>query len=400
MLGTSNTSALLSRRAMQSRSSAIRELLRLTEQPHILSLAGGLPNPAGFPIQEMRKTAHRLLDPGSETAAKALQYGPTEGIDQLRQMVAERFNWPASGVVITTGSQQALDLVGSTLIDPGDIVVVESPSYVGAMQAFNGWDPQLVGITGDRHGLRTDLLEERLRRGLEPKFVYVVSNFSNPSGATLSDARRVHLADLADRFGFLIVEDDPYGELRWNGVAPAPLRTRSDRVISLGTASKILAPGLRVGWAALPAWLVDPFVRAKQGADLHTSTLNQYLAYELLSDVFAQRARLVGSVARYQEQAIALHSALQTELGSAIEVAPADGGMFLWGRMTADFIDTEILLQRAIEFGVAFVPGSAFFVPDQAAMSREYLRLSFATLDPSEFVEAARRLKSAVESFA
>ncbi len=400
MTGTANTPVLLSHRATQSRSSVIRELLKLTEQPHILSLAGGLPNPAGFPIQEIRKAAQRLLDPSGETAAKALQYGPTEGVEQLRHLVAEHFNCPATGVIITTGSQQALDLIGRTLIDPGDVVVVESPSYVGAMQAFNGWDPQLVGIPGDRHGLRTDLLEERLRHGLEPKFVYVVANFSNPSGATLSDARRVHLADLADRFGFVIVEDDPYGELRWEGTEPAPLRARSERVISLGTASKILAPGLRVGWAAMPQWLVDPFVRAKQGADLHTSTLNQYLAYELLSDVSGQRARLGASVARYQQQAMALHSALVSELGSAIDVAPAAGGMFLWARMTADFTDTEILLQRAIEHGVAFVPGSAFFVPDQASMSRDYLRLSFATLDPDSLAEAARRLKAAVESFA
>lgn len=395
-------SSRLSERARGATSSAIRDLLKLTEQPGILSLAGGLPNAGSFPVAELRRAAMELLDASGTYGPGALQYGRTEGITPLRELVAAHRISPTDPehVVITTGSQQAIDLLGRVLIDRGDVVVVESPSYVGALQALRAYDPQLVGVPGDGEGIDTEALERLLAGGLRPVACYVVANFANPTGATLSAVRRAHLLELARRYEFVILEDDPYGELRFRGTPTTPIRDlpgAADHVVALGTVSKVLAPGLRVGWAVLPEWLVSPLVIAKQAVDLHTSTLSQHLAVALLSDAEAQAERVRANAARYGRHAEALHAALGRHLGEVLEVRPVDGGMFLWACCTDPSADTAAMLPLAVDAGVAYVPGTAFSVgDDDAAVLARHLRMSFATLEPEQFDEAARRLALAL----
>ncbi len=254
----------------------------------------------------------------------------------------------------------------------------------------------MVGIDGDDAGLRTDLLEERLRGGLRPRFVYVVTNFANPTGATLSVERRVHLAGLAERFGFVIVEDDPYGALRWRGEVLAPIRAWSDRVVTLGTASKVLAPGLRVGWLTAPDWLVPSIVVAKQGTDLHTSTLNQWLVHDLLADRPWLDAHIARLVDVYRMRAAALTGALDRE-GAPLSTSVPDGGMFVWARLADSDASATALLADALVGGVAFVPGAAFR-PDGA--DDERLRLCFTTLAPAQLDEAAARLAATLAGHA
>jgi 2-aminoadipate transaminase len=394
--------SLLSHRALGATSSAIRDLLRLTEQPGILSLAGGLPAAASFPTAALRDQAVKVLADDGPYGPQALQYGRTEGVTELREVVAARSGEDPSAVVITTGSQQALDLIGRCLIDPGDVVVVESPSYIGALQALRAYDPAFEPIPGDHAGIDTDLLETRLRAGLRPTLCYVVSNFANPTGASLSLDRRVHLLALAQEFGFLVVEDDPYGELRFRGEFVPSIRSlagAAQHVASVRTVSKTVAPGLRVGWAVLPEWLFDPVVVAKQAVDLHTSTVAQFLALGLLADEEAHAARVRETSARYGRQAEALTSALQRNVGDAIDLSAVDGGMFLWGRFVDPSVDTSELLVAALRHGVAFVPGAAFYASrpgDMEPVPHSYLRMSFATLSADRFDEAAKRLGAAI----
>ena len=386
------TADLLSERARTARSSAVRDLLRLTEQPHVLSLAGGLPAPQMLPVEAIRRATLEVLD---RLGPAALQYGPTEGISPLRAMVGARLGDPAlsEGTVITTGSQQALDLVARVLLDPGDVVVAETPTYLGALSALHWQQPVIEGVIGDRDGMRTDVLADRLADGLRPKMVYVVTEFANPTGATMSLERRHHLAALAERYGFVIVEDDPYGALRFRGTRHPPIRTWSDRVVTLGSASKVLAPGLRVGWLTAPDWLARPVVIAKQAADLHTATLNQQLVLAMLGDDEWFSAHVAAIVAFYGIRAECLQRSLRVHLGDAIEFSAPDGGMFVWGQMTDPLLLTGPLLERAVEQGVAFVPGSAF---RHDAVDDGTLRLCFTTLDAEQLDEAARRLARAV----
>ncbi|MBI5088617.1 MAG: PLP-dependent aminotransferase family protein [Actinobacteria bacterium] len=393
---------LLSHRAATSTSSAIRDLLRLTEQPGILSLAGGLPSAAGFPLAALRSAAATVLDATGPYGASALQYGRTEGISELRELVAARCAARAEHVVITTGSQQALDLLGRCLIDPGDVVVVESPSYVGALQALRGHGAHFEAVPGDHHGLDTTELERRLVGGLRPVMCYVVPNFANPTGATLPLDRREHLLALAHRFGFVIVEDDPYGGLRFRGAhVPAihDLPGADQHVALVRSTSKTLAPGLRIGWAVLPDWLVDAVVIAKQAVDLHTPTLSQHLALALLADETAHAERIAQITRRYARQAEALQHALARHLGDELDITPADGGMFVWGRFADPTVDTTAMLPDAIAQGVAYVPGAAFHADTaDADVPRHEVRLSFATLPAAEFDEAARRLAAALRA--
>jgi 2-aminoadipate transaminase len=394
---------LLSHRAQTSTSSVIRDLLRLTEQPGILSLAGGLPAASSFPLDELRAAALTILDGAGPYGPGALQYGRTEGVSELRALLAERSGADAANVVVTTGSQQALDLIGRCVIDPGDVVVVESPSYVGALQALRAYAPTFEPVPGDADGIDTVELQQRLAAGLRPTACYVVANFANPTGSTLSLERRQQLLALARQYDFLIIEDDPYGELRFRGQTVPAIRDlpdAADHVALVRSTSKTLAPGLRIGWAVLPDWLVDAVVVAKQAVDLHTSTLSQHLALAVLTDSDAHRQRIATIAQAYARQAEALHSALVRHLGEQLHLTPVDGGMFLWGRLTDGTIDAAQLLPVAVEHGVAFVPGAAFHVarpgdpPDQ--VPHDELRMSFATLAPETFDEAARRLAAAL----
>jgi 2-aminoadipate transaminase len=366
-------------------SSAIRELLALVDRPGVISLAGGLPSPGLFPVEETRSAIDELLrrDPGR------LQYSSTEGDPELREWIAGRHGVRADRVIVTHGSQQALDLVSRATLEPGDPVALADPGYVGAIQAMRLSGGCLVGLPTDGEGLCVEVLAERLGAGLRPRLVYVVPNFHNPTGASLSGRRARRLAGLADRYGFLIVEDDPYGEIRFSGVAAAPLASLTDRVVSIGTISKVLFPGLRVGWVVAPASLAPALALVKQAVDLHTATLAQSVALHLLRRPGFLAGHVRSLRAYYESQASILTGALGQALGDHLEITPAEGGLFLWARVRRDDVDTEALLPTAVDQGVAYVPGSAFSV---TAPHRAELRLSYATVTPGELEEGARRL--------
>ncbi|MFN8052078.1 MAG: PLP-dependent aminotransferase family protein [Acidimicrobiales bacterium] len=383
---------LLSNRARSSTSSVIRDLLHLVDRPDMLSLAGGLPAPELLPTERVADAAARLLaDPVA--GRRALQYGPTEGMAELREVVAARLGVVPGSLVITTGSQQGVDLVARALVDPGDVVVVESPSYLGSLQSFRANGASLVAIDGDGDGLRVDLLAAAIEDGLRPKVVSVVTNFANPTGATLSLDRRSALAELADRWGFLVIEDDPYGELRWRGVHLPPISSFTDRAASLGSASKVLSPGLRLGWLRGPAWLLDAVVRMKQSADLHTSSLDQLLAADVLGDGPFVTAHVDRIRAVYAHRSGVLTDALAATFGDRLDVRTPDGGMFVWARWR-DGRDATDLFGAAVAAGVAFVPGSAFAV-DAAAQgdaTAASMRMCFTTLDDDDLRAAVGRL--------
>ncbi|HSL56583.1 MAG TPA: PLP-dependent aminotransferase family protein [Acidimicrobiales bacterium] len=389
----------LSQRVRDLRSSEIRDLLRLTEAPHVLSLAGGLPDPAGFPTAALARAAATVAgDPA------ALQYGATEGLGELREHIAARAGErlgrivPVDEVVVTTGSQQGLDLVARALCDPGDVVVVEDPGYLGALQALRAAGVRVVGVPVDDDGLRVDSLDALLRDGLRPRLVYTVPTFSNPTGATLSAERRAALAALADRHGVVVVEDAPYEDLRFRGASLPPVAAGTDRVVSLGSFSKTIAPGLRVGWARGPVDVVRALVTLKQATDLHTSTLAQHLVLALLRRPGWLDAHIAASAASYARREAALAAALVAALGERITVRRPDGGMFTWATLTgpspdAPPPDTRALLVTALDHDVAFVPGDAFAVdrPQPGA-----LRLSFATVAVEQIDEAVARLARAL----
>jgi 2-aminoadipate transaminase len=372
-------------------SSAIRDLLAVAERPDVISLAGGLPIAERFPVHAIREASEHVL---TEDPTGALQYAATVGYEPLRAWVAERNGAAPDEVVITHGSQQALELLVRTLVDPGTTVALTDPAYIGAVQAFRLSGAELLGIPRDGDGMRVDVLAERLAAGARPALVYVVSDIDNPSGTTLPDDRRRALAALADRYGFWIVDDDPYGELRWSGERPRPLRALSDRVITLGTTSKVLAPGLRVGWAVAPAAIVDEVVVLKQAVDLQTATFAQRIAHRLFSQPEFLDPHLEGVRSAYRVQAEALSAALRLELGERIAFAEPHGGMFLWARV--EDVDARRLLGFALERGTAFVPGIEFAVDPRLA-TPDRLRLSFATATPSDLHEAASRLALAVQ---
>jgi 2-aminoadipate transaminase len=377
----------LSRSAAAVRSSVIRDLLHLTEQPHILSLAGGLPATEAFPVGDVQAATTRVLGEGPG----GLQYSTTEGHPPLRTWIAEQCGHGVdpSQVLVTAGSQQALDLIARALLDPGDVVVIDDPGYLGAIQALSLAEPELVPVPVDGDGMRVDRLADLLAGGVRPKLCYTVGAFQNPTGATLADDRRRALADLADRYGFLVVEDDPYGHLRWSGTAPVALHAMTDRCVRLGTFSKIVAPGLRVGWLAAPPWLAAALVKLKQAADLHTSSLGQRIIADLVLQPgwFEAHVRRITPI--YAERAAALSAALRGHVGDALAFAEPAGGMFVWAAVTGGG-DAEALLRGAVDAGVAFVPGSAFAVDGRGHLDR--IRLSFATLTPDDLDEAARRL--------
>jgi 2-aminoadipate transaminase len=385
-------SLTLSARLRDVRGSAIRDLLALTARPEVISLAGGLPGTDLLPRERVGTAlAAAVTDPA------AVQYGETAGLRRLREVVAAHESGrlgrpvPADGVVVTSGSQQALDLVARALLDPGDPVVVEDPVYVGALQVFQAAGAALHPVPVDAEGVAVDVLADRLAAGLRPRLVHTVSSFHNPRGATLSPARRVLLAELAERYGFLVVEDDPYGLLAFDGPPPPPVAAYGDRVVRLGSASKVLAPALRVGWLTGPPALCAAVERLKQCTDLCTSSLTQIVTADLLADEAWFAGHLDRLRAALRERAAALTGAVTTVFGDAVTRSIPTGGMFCWLEF-ADGTRPADLLPRALEHGVGYVPGTAFAVGQDLSATA---RLCFASNPPGELHTAVERLGAA-----
>ena len=371
------------------RSSAIRDLLELTSRDEIIGLAGGLPDAALMPRDRIAAAADRAL-----TDTGVLQYTESSGWGPLRAVLAERESArlgrpvPTAEIFVTHGSQQALSLLAEVLLDPGALVVVEDPAYVGALQVFRAAGARIVAVPLDEQGMRVDLLRELLDRGEGPAAVHTVSNFHNPGGVTLSPARRAELADLAERFGFWVIEDDPYGELWFDTPAPAPVATGSRSVIRLSSTSKIIAPTLRVGWMVAPDRVCRAVELLKQGADLCGSALTQQIATELLADRTWLDAHVDTIRATYSHRAKALVHAVRAAFGDRITCTDATGGMFVWAAFT-DGTDTSALLPTAVDHGVAYVPGAAFAVDGGY---RDALRMCFTTSDAPVLEQAVERL--------
>lgn len=373
----------LARRADRMNPSLIREILKVTERPGILSLAGGLPSPDTFPAEAMRAAADKVL---REAPREALQYAASEGYAPLREWVAEHLGRQGMAVspgqvLITTGSQQGLDLCGRLLLDAGSRVLVETPTYLGALQAFAPNEPQVDDVASDDDGpLPEAVAEATVRGGDRARFLYVLPNFQNPSGRCMSEARRAALVDAAQAAGLPLLEDNPYGDL-WFDTPPAPtLASRwAEGTIYLGSFSKVLAPGLRLGYVVAPAALYPKLLQAKQAADLHTPVFNQRLVHEVIRDGFLD-THVPTIRARYAAQRDAMEAALRRHLPPGCRWITPQGGMFFWLTLPRE-IDAMALLPLAVEAGVAFVPGSAFYARSPQAHT---LRLSFVTLAPEQ----------------
>ena len=378
-------------------SSAIRELLKVIEQPGVISFAGGLPAPECFPAEEIGLAAERVL---AREAGRVLQYGPTEGFPPLRDFLIELMRGRGlpvglANLLVTSGSQQALDIIAKLLVDPGDLVVVEDPTYVGALQAFRPYRPTFATLPMDDQGLRVDALERLLAEGRRPKFLYTVASFQNPTGVTLSAERRRALIELAARHELPIVEDDPYGELRYSGEAP-PLLAALDierwgaprHVLYLSTFSKLLVPGLRVGWAVAPEPLLRRMVQVKQGLDLHTSSLAQAIAYETCRDGLLAR-QIPRICAVYQARRDAMLAALEQHMPAGTRWTRPDGGMFLWITLPDGYNTTDLLAVALEQQRVAFVPGGAFHANGGGENT---MRLNFSFSPPEQIADGVRRL--------
>ena len=385
------------------KSSIIRELLKLTVNPEIISFAGGLPAPEVFPVERFREACERVL---ATSPTAALQYGPSEGYVPLRELIVAqmaKYGIVATidNVLITNGSQQALGLIAKLLINRGDRILVESPTYLGALQAFDLMGAEYVTVPIDGKGLQTRLLENALRSG--PKFMYVLPNFQNPGGVTLSEDRRTQLVWLSDKYGIPIIEDDPYGQLRYEGEHIKPLivldRINALRdngyhfgnVIYLSTFSKVLAPGLRLGWIVAPPDVITRFVQLKQSADLHTSTFAQMVMYEVAKDGFLDE-HVKTIRACYKERRDAMLAALDDFFPPEVKWTHPQGGLFLWVTLPAG-VDCMRLFDESIKHNVAFVPGQPFFAEGD---SGSHMRLNFSNATPEMLREGIRRLSIAV----
>jgi 2-aminoadipate transaminase len=387
-----------SRRLKSLRPSTIREILKVTTQPDVISFAGGLPAPELFPVADVLAAAERVLSgPG---AASALQYGETEGYRPLREWVAgemARRGAPclADEVLITSGSQQALDLFGRVFLDPGDVVLTENPTYLAAIQAFQAYECEFVPVPTDEDGIVPAALPGLIARH-HPKFLYIIPNFQNPTGVTLVQRRRSQLAQIAAEQGLVVVEDDPYRQLRYTGEHLAPVKAgdQNGRVLYTSTFSKTIAPGLRLGWLVAPREILAKLVVAKQAADLHSSSLDQRIVWEYLStgenDGHVQCIR-----AAYHERYLAMDAALRAHLPPGFHWTPPEGGMFLWVTCP-ESLDTSELLAPALQRKVLFVPGRDFF-PDGRSRGHNYMRLNFSNSTPERISEGVRRLAGLLE---
>jgi 2-aminoadipate transaminase len=386
---------LFAQRAQAMKSSAMRDLMAVTARPDIISLAGGLPDTTTFPAEDFAALMARVA---VDASAKALQYGPTEGLDEVKDcivevMAAEDMDVEREELLVTTGGQQVIDLVCKTLIDPGDVVVAEAPTYPGAVPVFVSYQADVVQIEMDDHGMRIDVLRAELdrlaREGRTPKFIYTVPSFQNPAGVTLSLERRRELVRIAHERELLVLEDNPYGLLRYEG-KPLPTLYSLDRghyVIYLGTFSKILSPGLRIGWTAAPAPVLDKLNLGKGGVDLCSATLSQ----QFVATYFAERdwrTYVRTQVDLYRRRRDVMLEALAEYLPREATWTQPNGGLFIWARLP-DYIDTTDLLARALRENVAFVPGRAAYLDGRGGSE---MRLNFSGISEDDIREGVRRV--------
>ena len=382
------------------KSSAMRDLMAVTARPEVISLAGGLPDTSTFPPETFAAVAQRIAH---ESCAKALQYGPTEGLAETKDCIAEVMEADGMKVdpdhlIVTTGGQQVIDLVTKTLIDPGDVIIAEAPTYPGAVPTFSSYQADVVQIEIDADGMRIDLLEERLaqleRDGRRPKFIYTVPSFQNPAGVTMSLERRQRLVELAAEREILVLEDNPYGLLRYEGQPLPPLHALDGGVyvMYLGTFSKILSPGIRLGWVVAPVPVLEKINLGKQAADLCTSTLSQ-----LMVQAYFEQARwhdYVESLTEiYRDRRDTMLDALAEFFPPEAEWTRPAGGLFIWATLP-DFIDTTDLLARALRENVAFVPGEAAYLDGRG---RNAMRLNFSASDEDAIREGIRRIGKVVQ---
>ncbi|MGE3269664.1 MAG: PLP-dependent aminotransferase family protein [Chloroflexota bacterium] len=388
-------SNMFASRTSRMKASDIRELLKLTARPEIISLAGGLPAPELFPVDEYRRAFEWVLE---SNGTAALQYGPSEGFKPLRELLAARMTSmgipaEADEVLITNGSQQGLDLVGKIFLNPGDAVCLENPSYMGAIQAFDSYQAEYVIVPMDDDGMKAEELDGILRRH-PAKFIYALPNFQNPSGRWMSTERRKILVETAQKHGIPIIEDDPYGELRFEGEARPSLRSMwPEGVIYLGTFSKILAPGFRLGWMVIPQLAYDEIIFGKQPADLHSSTATQMATYEVCRqegflDKHIEKIREV-----YRERRDVMVRALEEHFPEGCTWTKAQGGLFVWAEVPPS-IDTRELLAEALEENVAFVPGQSFHA-DRSGHNT--MRLNFSNVTSERIEEGIARLGRAIK---
>ncbi len=377
----------------------MRDLMAITSRPEVISLAGGLPDTASFPPATF---AAQMTKIAQESAAEALQYGPTEGFAETKEciaevMAAEGMEPDHDDILVTTGGQQAIDLIAKTLVDPGDPVICEAPTYPGAVPVFSSYQADVHQVTIDDAGMRIDELAELLDRleaaGRRPKFIYSVPSFQNPAGVTLSDERRKRLVALAREREVLVVEDNPYGLLSYEGPPPEPLYRLDggDYVIYLGTFSKILSPGIRLGWLCAPPPVMEKVVLGKQAADLCTSTLSQYFVREYFAEG-RWRDYIDDVTTIYRGRRDAMLEALERHLPQSASWTRPEGGLFVWATLP-DHIDTSDLLARALRENVAFVPGVAAFTDGRGTSS---MRLNFSGVDAEEIREGIRRIGGVV----
>ena len=390
------TTWTLAERAAKMNPSAIREILKLTDRPGIISMAGGLPSPQAFPLAEFTQACQTVMQ---RDGAAALQYATSEGFEPLRRAVADFLPWQVDPeqVLITTGSQQALDLVGKVFLDKGSRMLVEKPTYLGALQAFAPQEPVAVGVESDDHGIVVEDFVAKAGSGVnKARLAYVLPNFQNPTGRTMSEGRRQALVEQARELNIPLIEDNPYGDLWYDEQPPLPLAARNpEGVIYLGSFSKVLAPGLRIGFIVAPKAVYSKLLQAKQAADLHTPGFNQRVVSEVIKDGFL--VRHVPTIrAMYRVQRDAMLAALAREMaGQDVQWTHPTGGMFLWLRLPQG-MDAQKLLPQAVERGMAFVPGAPFFADDAQDNS---LRLSYVTVTAEQIHQGIAALAAAIKGY-
>lgn len=386
---------IISERAWEMKSSAIREILKITELPDVISFAGGLPAPELFPVEELKEACDRVL---SNSGPRSLQYSLTMGHRPLREFLAERYTQrgiPATpdNIMITSGSQQGLDLIGRVFLDSGSFVVVEDPTYLGALQAFEAYNPHYHTVSMDEEGMVISEVEEAIKKK-KPRFIYAVSNFQNPSGITMTEERRQKLVELAKEYYIPVIDDNPYGELRYAGEdLPSLKKLGGDLLIELGTFSKIISPGLRIGWIFTSAEIMRLFERMKEGVDLHTNTFAQFVIHEYMkAGNLDKHITLLRS--EYSKRRKVMIDSLTKYCPDYVKWTKAEGGLFLWVFLPEHVSATE-LLKKAIEKKVAYVPGKPFYVREDKDHT---LRLNFSNATPEKIEEGIKRLAKVFET--